>query len=141
LKDFKNSFVAGLKIGFNVFVGSYGSLLMFFSFGIIHLTHMLRTEINFLDSFALILCIYNTYWISEVVEIRKNLKTIVHNVLKNTTLKKSDKNFLSDIIFTINWRTIRSLNFENNIEKNIYLEKLVLREIDDYASDKLMGKL
>lgn len=141
MKDFKSSFKAGLKIGFNIWVGSYWSIVMFFSFGIIHFTHMFRTEINFIDVFALILCVYNTYWISEVVDIRKNLKNVVLNVLKNTNLSKSDKNFLSDVIFTINWRIIRSLNFKNEEEKNSYLQKLVLRELDDYASDKLMAKL
>lgn len=141
MKDFKNSFIKGLKIGLNVWLGSYWSLFMFFSFGVIHLGHMFKTEINIMDSIALILCIYNTYWISDVVDIRKKIKKSVFHILENSSIKKSDKNFLSDVIFTINWKKIKSVNFTDDEDQRVYLEKLIFKEIEAYSSDTLMEKI
>jgi hypothetical protein len=142
MSDFSKSFKKGIKIGFNSFLGSQFIIFSFFIFGVLHILGMFKNGLNFLDILGLILCMYNTYWLTSVVDLRKKIHQIVFEYLKDSKLKKSDKKFLSDVIFTLNWKNIISLDFADKTEeeKN-YLEKIVYSNIQEYSEDKLLERV
>jgi hypothetical protein len=141
MKDFVDSFKKGFKISFNSVLGSYFIIFAFFVLGSSSAISIFRNGINFLDTLNLVLCMYNTFWLSELVDLRYRIKKIVFEFLKDSKMTKSDKKFLSDIIFTLNWKNIIKLTFNNSEEEEVYLEKIVFKEIALHAEDKLLERI
>jgi hypothetical protein len=133
-----NSFKKGFKIGFNCFLASYTCIFLFFVIGIINILNLYINGFSFFDLLSLAMCIYNTYWLSSVSQIRKSFRKNTFEVLANDKkTKQSDKNFVADVIYSIFWKDVYSKNFQNEEDLDKFIKSIVIKSIDEYNSGNL----
>jgi hypothetical protein len=133
-----DSFKNGLKIGFNCFLASYTCLFFFFVIGTINLLNLYVRGFSFLDILSLAMCIYNTYWLSSLIQIRKSFRKSTFEVLsKDTETKKSDKSFVADLIYSIFWKDVYTKNFQNEEDQDKFIKAIVVQSIDKYNEGTL----
>jgi hypothetical protein len=133
-----SSFKKGFEIGLNCFLGSYTIIFLFYILGIVNILNLYIKGFYILEFISLILCIYNSYWLSKVVTIRKSFRKNTLEVLTHDKeAKKSDKYFVADLIFTIFWKDVYAKNFQDEIDLDNFIKKLVLESIVKYNEGDL----
>jgi hypothetical protein len=131
------SFKKGVVIGFYTTLASRFAIFVLFIFGIHHLINMFLRDFKLIDLFGFLLCVYNTYWLTIVYDIKKKFHKYVMDILSNDNNSKSTKKFVADLIFTNYWREVYILHREGDGIVDDYIYKLSLEGIDKFNSGEL----
>ena len=129
-----------VKIGFVNFLGSYTIIFLFYLMGSTHIISILRGSSNlFLDILGISLCIYNTLWLTKVLDIKKAIKKNTFEILKNYKNTKAGwKKFFADVIFYAYWREIYTYPFKDDETRDLYIIKIINTSVDKFNSgDKI----
>lgn len=127
-------------VALNCFLGSHFILFIFYVLGAMHFISLFRSDWNSLtDILGLSLAIYNTWWLSSVVEIRKVFRKYTIQMLQNENrISVRHKKFLADVIFTYYWKEIYAQGFKEDSKRDQKIVNLISKSIDDYNQGKLL---
>ena len=141
-KESKDAIKKGLKIGFINMLGTPLFVALFYVMGGMHVISLFHSGFKGpnvgWDLIGLALCIYNTIWLGNLVEIRKEIRAKTLDFLRNDTKTSTGmKKFVADTIFSVYWDELRRHPYESEEQRSKHIEKIIQVSISQYNKGKL----
>lgn len=140
MKKEYNTFHKSIVVALNCFLGSNFILIIFYILGSMHFIGLFKSGgDSLIDILGLCMSIYNTWWLSSVVDIRKSFRKYTVTILQNEQrITLRHKKFLADVIYTLYWKEVYSNLFENETQRDQKIVNLINKSIDDYNQGNLL---